>query len=153
MHKTLEKETEHKIQNILEGGYISSAFGTIDQDGYPLVTKAIPMCKSGDIFLLLSDLSEHTKNVTINDKVSLFYFCKEEKRQKGNKPRLSIIGRLEKIVLKKTDDKFLELLSSYAEIESGSNMWGLFQDFNFYHFLPRRLLFVEGFGKAFQKSF
>jgi putative heme iron utilization protein len=153
MYRTLEKETEIKIQRIVEGGYVSSAFGTVDKDSYPLVTKVIPMSIGTKIYLLLSDLSEHTKNISINDRAALYFCCKEQSKQKGNNPRLSITGRVEKLDLKKTDGEFLELLNAYAKVEGGSKMWGMFQDFNFYSFLPKRLLFVEGFGKAFQKYF
>ena len=32
-------------------------------------------------------------------------------------------------------------------------MWGMFIDFNFYEFKPEKALFIEGFGKAYQKIY
>ena len=39
------------------------------------------------------------------------------------------------------------------KIESGSKMWGMFTDFNFYSIEPLRALYVEGFGKAYEKNY
>ena len=51
------------------------------------------------------------------------------------------------------DKEFIDLLSAYAKIESGSKMWGMFTDFNFYSLEPQRALYIEGFGKAYQKDY
>ena len=32
-------------------------------------------------------------------------------------------------------------------------MWGMFTDFNFYSLIPKRALYVEGFGNAYQKVY
>ena len=32
-------------------------------------------------------------------------------------------------------------------------MWGMFTDFNFYSLIPKRALYIEGFGKAYQKDY
>ena len=53
----------------------------------------------------------------------------------------------------KNDNVFLELLESYQKIENGSKMWGMFTDFNFYSLIPKRALYIEGFGKAYQKDY
>ena len=55
--------------------------------------------------------------------------------------------------LKKMIKNLLILLSAYAKIESGSKMWGMFTDFNFYTLDPHRALYVEGFGKAYHKNY
>ena len=52
-----------KIKKIIDGNYQQAALGTIDDKGLPIVTKVIPMNYNNTIYLLISDLSEHTKNL------------------------------------------------------------------------------------------
>jgi len=79
MYKQINKKKEERIEQIIEGDYLSTALGTIDQDNYPLVTKIIPMYLNQNIYLLMSDLSEHTKNICINNKVCIYFFLREKK--------------------------------------------------------------------------
>jgi len=153
MYQDLNKESEKKIQKIIEGLYETAAIGSIDSKGFPLVTKVIPMFYKGSIFLLLSDLSEHTKNIVLTNKVSIYYALEQHNELKSNNPRLTLVGNIQKVELKKDDEKFEEMLHAYSKIEKGSKMWGLFKDFNFYLFKPKRLLFVEGFGKVYKRGF
>jgi hypothetical protein len=44
------------------------------------------------------------------------------------------------------------LLKHYNKIEPGAKMWAMFADFNFYSFKQERMLFVEGFGKAYEAT-
>ena len=111
------------------------------------------MYKRKKLYIPISDLSEHTKNINKNHKVSLYFSLKELNKTKSNNPRLTINGIVKKNVFKKDDKEFIDLLSAYAKIESGSKMWGMFTDFNFYTFDPHRALYVEGFGKAYQKNY
>ena len=153
MHKEIDTKKEEEIEKIIKGKFISSAIGTIDEDEYPLVTKTIPMFNNKSIYLLMSDLSEHTKNILNNNKISIYYSLKEEKKQKLNNKRLTFTGTVKKLDFKKNSEEFLHLLESYEKIEIGSKFWGTFSDFNFYIFKPKRLLFIEGFGKAYKKTF
>ena len=111
------------------------------------------MYKNKKLYILISDLSEHTKNIKINQKVSIYFSLKEFNNPKLNNPRLTINGIVKKNVFKKDDKEFINLLSEYAKIESGSKMWGMFTDFNFYTLDPLRALYVEGFGKAYHKNY
>ena len=74
-------------------------------------------------------------------------------KTKSNNPRLTINGIIKKHFLDKEDKEFVDLLSSYQKIENGSKMWGMFTDFNFYSLEPHRALYIEGFGKAYQKDY
>ena len=153
MYQKINPEIEKKIQNILEGDYEISVLGTNGKDNFPFLSKIIPMYKSKKLYILISDLSEHTKNININQKVSLYFSLKELNKTKSNNPRLTINGIVKKNVFKKNDKEFIDLLSAYAKIESGSKMWGMFTDFNFYSLIPKRALYIEGFGKAYQKDY
>ena len=153
MYQKTNSEIEKKIQNILEGDYEISVLGTNGKDNFPFLSKIIPMYKNKRLYILISDLSEHTKNIIKNQKVSIYFSLKELNKTKSNNPRLTINGIIQKHALKKESEEFSDLLNSYQKIESGSKMWGMFTDFNFYSIEPLRALYIEGFGKAYQKSY
>tara|TARA_A100001011_G_C14196041_1_gene793535 strand:- start:67 stop:546 length:480 start_codon:yes stop_codon:yes gene_type:complete len=148
-HKITE-EIAIKIKKIINGNYQQAALGTIDDVGLPMVTKIIPMNYDDKIYLLISDLSEHTKNLNINPNASLYFAQEETHKIKSNNPRLTLQGFFKKVELKKDNPKFQILLKSYNKVEPGSKMWGMFTDFNFYVFTANKQIFVEGFGKAYQ---
>ena len=153
MYQKINPEIEKKIQNILEGDYEISVLGTNGKDNFPFLSKIIPMYKNNKLYLLISDLSEHTQNIILNQNVSIYFSLKELNKTKSNNPRLTINGIIKKHVLKKKDKEFIDLLNTYQKIENGSKMWGMFTDFNFYSLIPKRALYIEGFGKAYQKVY
>jgi len=153
MYQKSNSEIEKKIQKILEGNYEISVLGTNGKDNFPFLSKIIPMYKNEKLYVLISDLSEHTKNINVNQHVSIYFSLKELNKTKSNNPRLTINGIFKKHDLNKNDIVFLDLLESYQRIENGSKMWGMFTDFNFYSLLPKRALYIEGFGKAYQKDY
>ena len=153
MYQKINPEIEKKIQNILEGDYEISVLGTNGKDNFPFLSKIIPMYKNDKLYLLISDLSEHTQNIVLNQNVSIYFSLKELNKTKSNNPRLTINGIIKKHVLKKKDKEFIDLLNTYQKIENGSKMWGMFTDFNFYSLIPKRALYIEGFGKAYQKVY
>ncbi len=150
-HEVTEDVT-NRITKIISGNFQQAALGTIDNNGNPIVTKVIPMYYSSSIYLLLSDLSEHTKNLIKNPNASIYFAEQEKHKIRSNNPRLTLQGNLKKVVLQKDGAKFQALLKHYNEIEPGSKMWAMFADFNFYIFEITRQLFVEGFGKAYETT-
>ena len=142
MYQKTNSEIEKKIQKILAGNYEISVLGTNGKDNFPFLSKIIPMYKNDKLYLLISDLSEHTKNIILNQYVSIYFSLKELNKTKSNNPRLTINGILKKHDLNKNDTVFLDLLESYQKIENGSKMWGMFTDFNFYSLIPKRALYI-----------
>lgn len=153
MYQEINTNINNKINNILKGEYEISTLGTIDKNSFPFVSKIIPMFENNILYILISDLSEHTQNINMNDKVSFYFSLKEKSKTKSNNPRLTITGNIKKLSIDKDSNEFIKLLNSYQEIEKGSKMWGMFSDFNFYEFNPVRALYIEGFGKAYQKKY
>ena len=151
-HK-INKKTEKEIIDIFNGYYKNVVFGTLDKEGFPFLSKVIPMHYKDNLYLLLSDLSEHTKNINNNNKSCIYYELEESHKQKLNNPRLTIIGKIKLLNFKKNDEKFLELLKNYSIIEKGSELWGKFDDFNFYRFEIIKYVYIKGFGNAFIKNF
>ena len=146
----INDDVRKHILEILAGSFQQAALGTVSKDNHPMVTKVVPMRYKKDIYLLLSDLSEHSKNLKESCKVSLYYAEEEKHKIKSNNPRLTIQGTLRKMNLNKGENEFQVLLKNYNKIEPGSKMWGMFTDFDFYIFKENRTLYVEGFGKAFE---
>ena len=71
MYQKTNPEIEKKIQNILEGDYEISVLGTNGKDNFPFLSKIIPMYKNNKLYLLISDISEHTQNINnLFDKLS-----------------------------------------------------------------------------------
>jgi putative heme iron utilization protein len=153
MYQKINDEIDKKIQTIIEGDYEISILGTLGQEDYPFLSKIQPMYDNNKIYILISDLSEHTQNIISNKKVSFYFSMKEINNTKLNNPRLTLNGEISKLELNKNNSKYIDLLKNYQKIEKGSKMWGMFSDFNFYLFTPYRALFIEGFGKAYQKIY
>ena len=104
--KTYQKFNDQVRKNIIKLISLNnnnSAIGTINKNGFPIVSKAIPMLFKENIYLLLSDLSEHTKNIKDEKKTSLYFSSKEVKKDRLNNERLTLIGETEKLKIKKDD--------------------------------------------------
>ena len=153
MYQNINPKIEKKIQEIIDGNYEFSLLGTIGKENFPSISKILPMMNNNILYVLLSDLSEHTQNINNNNKVSFYFSIKEKNKIKLNNPRLTLNGKIKKIKLDKNNKIFLNLLNAYEKVDKGSKMWGMFIDFNFYEFKPERVLFIEGFGKAYQKKY
>jgi len=153
MYQKINSEIEKKIQNILEGDYEISVLGTNGKDNFPFLSKIIPMYKNNKLYLLISDLSEHTQNIVLNQNISIYFSLKELNKTKSNNPRLTINGIIKKHVLKKENKEFIDLFNTYQKIEPGSKMWGMFNDFNFYSLKTKRALYIDCFGKKKKKIY
>ena len=142
-----------EVDEILRGKYQQCVLGTIDQNGYPYLSKTLPLYFEKNIYLLLSNLSDHTENIKINKKVSIYFAQEEIHKEKLNNPRLTLLGSIKKLKLNKNDELFRKLLKSYTLIEKSAKMWGEFLDFNFYEFNIKNSLYVKGFGKAYKEVY
>ena len=140
-----------EVDDILKGKYQQCVLGTLDQNGYPYLSKTLPLYYEKKIYLLLSDLSDHTENLKNNKKVSIYFALEETHKERLNNPRLTLLGLIEKLKLNKNDELFVKLLKKYALIEKSAKMWGKFLDFNFYEFKIQNSIYVKGFGKAYKK--
>ena len=82
--------------------------GTLDKNGYPYLSKTLPLYYEKNI-PLLSDLSDHTENLKINKKVSIYFAQEEIHKERLNNPRLTLLGLIKKLKLNKND----EILENY----------------------------------------
>ncbi len=144
---------KREVNDILQGKYQQCVLGTLDQNGCPYLSKTLPLYYEKKMYLLLSDLSDHTENLKNNKKVSIYFALEETHKERLNNPRLTLLGLIEKLKLNKNDELFVKLLKKYALIEKSAKMWGKFLDFNFYEFKIQNSIYVKGFGKAYKKVF
>lgn len=155
INKTYQEFNDKVKKNIIKLISLNnnhSAIGTINKNGFPIISKALPMLFKDNIYLLLSDLSDHTKNIKDEKKTSLYFSSKEIKKDKLNNERLTLIGETKKLKLKKDDFIFQELLHNFSIIEPNAKIWGKFSDFNFYLFCNKETIFIKGFGKAYKTN-
>lgn len=138
-------EVKDDVEYLLEN-YQQAAMGT-NGGKYPDVTKVTPIIFDDNIYLLLSDLSNHTRNIrNVSNTVSL-YFADEHKHATAmNNSRLTLYGRLIECetALKNT------MLSAFDERDKGASFYGNFGDFNIWKFEEEDRLYIAGFGKAFR---
>ena len=150
LYTQIDANIAKKITKLVDCGFEQAALGTVGANKFPFVSKTIPMLFQNDIYVLLSDLSEHTRNVDCNPSVSIYFAAAESHQTKSNNPRLTLQGYLLKLSLKKEDEQFEALLSKYAKLDKGAELWAKFSDFNFYKFRVKRRLYIGGFGKAYE---
>ena len=150
LYKKIDPKIRQKINMLLDNGYEQAALGTMDGDRWPLVTKVIPLLMKNNIYMLLSDLSEHTKNIINNPAASLYFAAREHHRSRSNNVRLTLQGTVTKLNLNKKSQKFKNFVEKHSELDIGSEMWAYFEDFNFYEFHEKRQLYIEGYAKAYE---
>ncbi len=95
------------------------------------------------IFLYLSDLADHTKNLKKNHKSCITIFKKNESGDVQNSARLTLIGDLKKVPLKIYEackDRFHNFFPE-------SSVYEQMHDFNFYQISITQSRWIGGFGK------
>ena len=147
LYKKIDAKTKLKINALLDNSFEQAALGTIDENQWPVVTKVTPLFIKNNIYLLLSDLSEHTKNVIANSRASLYFAAKELHQTRSNNARLTLQGTVTKLNLDKRGKEFEFFVENHAKFDKGLDMWAYFDDFNYYEFQTKRRLYVEGFAK------
>jgi putative heme iron utilization protein len=117
---------------------------SVDVEGYPFGSIAPYVVDyEGEPAILISDIAQHTRNIKLNNKVSLTVFDpRADDPQAGS--RLTWIGDAEIIDTSETDirDRYLRYFpsaESYFETH----------DFSFYRIRLRRARFIGGFGQIF----
>jgi general stress protein 26 len=110
MYQNINPKIEKKIQEIINGNYEFSLLGTIGKENFPSISKILPMMNNNILYVLLSDLSEHTQNINNNNKVSFYFSIKEKNKVKLNNPRLTLNGKIKKIKLDKNNKIFFKFI-------------------------------------------
>jgi putative heme iron utilization protein len=122
-----------------------------ERDGrlYPFVSLVLPAQSAatraaGELILLLSDLSDHARNLQRDPRASLLMDGTLELKEPLTGPRLTLIGEVH-VSPDQPGDK-----ARYLEVHPEAAMYAGFGDFRFYRFRIIEGLFVAGFGRIFR---
>lgn len=113
---------------------------------FPFVSLVLPgLDRRGHPLLLLSDLSDHAKNLKASAKASLLYDGTLGLKEPLTGPRVTLIG-----AVSLADDA--ENRKLYLARQPAAEMYAGFGDFKLYRFEIEEALFVAGFGKISRHS-
>jgi putative heme iron utilization protein len=118
-----------------------------ERDGrlYPFVSLVL-LARSvdGEIILLLSDLSDHARNLQRDPRASLLMDGTLELKEPLTGPRLTLLGEVQ-VSPDQSGDK-----ARYLAVHPEAELYAGFGDFRFYRFRILEGLFVAGFGRIFR---
>ena len=124
------------------------SLGTLaERDGklFPFVSLVLPaQSPEGEIILLLSDLSDHAKNLQRDPRASLLMDGTLALKEPLTGPRLTLLGEVQ-VSPDQAGDK-----PRYLAVHSEAAMYAGFGDFRFYRFRCFEGLFVAGFGRIYR---
>lgn len=110
--------------------------------GYPFGSVApFVLDHAGNPIILISNIAEHTKNITANPKISLLVFAGTEDLQAN--ARLTLLG--EAVQIDKSADS--DLRARYLRYLPQAATYFDMHDFAFYRIRPTHIRYIGGFGK------
>ena len=118
-----------------------------ERDGrlFPFVSLVLPARSAeGEIILLLSDLSDHARNLQRDPRASLLMDGTLELKEPLTGPRLTLLGEVQ-VSPDQSGDK-----ARYLAVHPEAELYAGFGDFRFYRFRILEGLFVAGFGRIFR---
>lgn len=122
----------------------SASLGTSlrGRDGWAYVSLVTVACDcDGSPLLLLSDLSDHTRNLAADNRGSLLFEAASGRANPQTGPRVTVLGRIEKSDVHRHRRRFLARHPS-------ANLYAGFGDFFIYRMAVERAHSVAGFGRA-----
>ena len=128
------------LMRSLRSASLSTGLATVD--GWPygsMVTVAID--QGAHPLLLLSGLSDHTRNLAEDSRASLLFVQPTRHRNPQRGARVTVMGKI-----RKTNK--LEHAARFLTIHPEAEMYAGFGDFNFYRMSVERAHWVGGFARA-----
>jgi putative heme iron utilization protein len=108
---------------------------------YSSLVQVIPDTR-GHLVMLLSDLADHTKNLTANGAASLMLDGTDGESLSG--PRVSVEGEITKL----TDpDDIQTMKAAFVKHHPEAQIYADYNDFNLYRMTIERLHLIAGFGR------
>ncbi len=110
--------------------------------GWPYASLVTIACDAdASPILLLSDLSDHTRNIASDGRASLLVEAASGRANPQTGPRVSLLGRITKTEEERHRRRFLARHPS-------AGLYAGFADFNVYRMSVERAHFIGGFGRA-----
>ncbi|MCF8483353.1 MAG: DUF2470 domain-containing protein [Rhodospirillum sp.] len=136
-------DTHRRASRLIWRGASKASLATVmNGSGHPyasLVTVATD--HAGCPLLLLSTLSDHTRNLLADARVSLLFDDTEGQSNPQEGARVTVMGRVDRTEDPLDRDRFLGR-------HPGATLYAGFGDFTFYRVTPERVHYVGGFAKA-----
>lgn len=135
--------TAHSARALLRAARFAS-LGTIDrEDGSPIASLCgVATLADGTPVLLQSDLAQHTRNLKADDRASLLVAAAEPKQDPMAEPRVTFVGRVEKLA----DPEAAR--ARYLARHPAAALYADFGDFSFYRLAVDRAHMIAGFGRV-----
>ncbi len=109
---------------------------------YPFASFVTYACDhAGYPLFLFSDLSDHTKNLSVNTRVSLLVEAASRRQNPQTGARLSVVGDIRQTTSENDRNRYLAR-------HPGANMYASFADFRFYRMSVESIHWVGGFAQA-----
>ena len=122
-----------------------ASLGTIGDDGNPFVSATGYVFQNEAMYILISDLARHSKNIQKNAHVSLLIVEANAKAPVHERKRVTVQGKAERV----NDKAELETLKKiYLEHFPKAGIFFSLPDFRFYRVPVQELHWIGGFGKA-----
>lgn len=123
------------------------AIGVLQEDGTPLVSRVLVGTDAvGNPIILISDLSEHTKAITKDNRVSLL-LGEPKKGDPVAHPRISVQGKA--LIISRQSDQYTQARARFLAKHPKSELYIGFGDFQIYQIELSSANLNGGFGKAF----
>lgn len=132
----LEKAHEGALATLEDGSPFVSAVGFVFEKREE---------KFGGIYMFLSDLARHTKNLKSNAQASLLVVSESPYQAIHEKKRLTLSGEVKRLEDLKAAQRLQE---KYLRVFPRSKIFFELPDFRFYEFVPKEIHWIGGFGKA-----
>jgi len=138
-------KTDHLPEARALLGLPRASLGSLaERDGvsFPFVSLVLPaLAEDGAPILLLSDLSDHAKNLKRDPKASLLFDGTLELKEPLTGPRITLLGEVHRSA-DQAGDK-----ARYLEHQPSAELYAGFGDFHCFRFKIIEGLFVAGFGR------
>ena len=145
-------ENEVKIEkNLLLENVNTAILSTVDDIGQPNASYApIGIDSENNMYIYISDLSKHTKNIISTNKVSVM-LIEDESKSSNVFARKRLTINVKSILIDRGTVDWYEKIT-YLDVRFSDSMKFLkeMSDFHLIQLVPEDALLVYGFGKAFR---
>lgn len=114
--------------------------------GYPFGSVTPYMCdEQGRIYFFISDIAQHTKNLTHDGRMSLTVYDEASHGDQNEHGRVTIVGDGSLVA----PERQAQLTDKYVALFPDAQDYRQAHDFNLWQLDPIRVRFIGGFGKIF----
>ncbi|MBO9491518.1 DUF2470 domain-containing protein [Endozoicomonas sp. G2_1] len=114
--------------------------------GYPFGSVSPYLCDSdGSLYFYISDIAQHAKNLTINEKMSITIFNQADAGDQNTEGRITIVGDAVPVTSEQQD----AIIEKYVRLYPAAESYKQAHDFKMWRLTAKRVRYIGGFGKIF----